>query len=884
MTPQRQGIRPKRVLDREERQSKKNLVGDGRLLVEGDFCGYPSAALPSVAHLILHCYLLQSVSLKLWGSCWPQRFRWDCFTTVYRLLQTSFPLPNLNDYRSKMSFKTPFEPDSPSTPDKSRSFLSNVSTTPAGPPPSSASFIPRAAPPKFGNSPQSLFGKSGIENDSIFGSSIGSDHFMPPRKKDPAPAKSLAPSQSLFSTTNGSRFNESTSFGQSNSFTSSWMSEGQEEEMPEEEYEDEWEDENTTEGDMDVDKTKKSGHGLSFMDSTLSREPPRPTTALGHRKSIYSNPTNAKRPKLDERWANQSPLRKTALPPKKDSVMPSIVRNFASRSSFAPVDEPSDMILRTEDEVLRLYDEARQAEEQGKDFYVSLSEVSSTLSSTWKSCAERKGFAGAGFGVGRGEQAPNDIKASFLGSLLLQLHHPPINPPKTASPPGAFGRFAPQSLILAGTEESTFTPVPKLLLDWLNTNHVSQSADIRTLDEAGPNPTASPNFWETITAAVLRGRLGEASTVLRSADFNYARSALEDGLPQSGYRGVQLQNIQKCVNKAVQILDSCPGVQHEDWDVKGTEWSMYRNRVVTAVTELEEFAEGDESSPEPPVAENRFQAINFGLKQTTGDQGFSFTKSARMAESRVPWTIYQNLRTIYRVILGDPGAIMSLSQDWIEAVIGLTAWWDGMDDSSPEDAYLRRLDLAFNSATNDPSTNFRVNTLSGLEVGLASVFEGNVDGVLRLLQTWSLCIASAVAEVASAGGWMDAADGARKLPGLSENDLMVLSYGQDGTNAATPVRRDDVLNAYASGLFERKSIQNDIGVRDGWELALEVLSRLEDNEKMQKTTSELLGKLPLDTAEQMDKVVLLCSELGLESEGRRVSEVSVPVTIVATDT
>lgn len=219
---------------------------------------------------------------------------------------------------------------------------------------------------------------------------------------------------------------------------------------------------------------------------------------------------------------------------------------------------------------------------------------------------------------------------------------------------------------------------------------------------------------------------------------------------------------------------------------------------------------------------------------------------------------------------------MGLSQDWIEAVIGLTAWWDGEDENSAEDAYLRRLDLALGSATNDPTTGFRINTVSGLEVGLASVFEGNVDGVLRLLQTWSLCIASAVAEVASAGGWMDADDGARKLPGLSENDLIVLSYGQD-TSAATPVRRDDVLNTYASGLFERRSIKNDIGLRDGWELALEVLSRLEDNEKMLKTTSELLGKLPLDTAEQMDKVVLLCSELGLESEGRRVSEVGSPI-------
>ena len=698
--------------------------------------------------------------------------------------------------------------------------------------------------------------------------------------------------------TNGSRFGESITSEQANDFTSSQMEAGPEDDM-EEEYEDQFEDEQ--EGDMDVDNAaKKSGPRFSFLDSSFGNMAPPQSSVLGQRKPIYSNPTNAKRPKLDERWAHQSPLRKPTLPPKKDSKMPSIVRNLASRSRLAAVEEPSDVILSTEDGVCRMYEEARQAEEKGTDFFFTLSEVSGRLAGAWQSYVEQSGVPKTR--LGPGEQAPNVAKASFLGTLLLQIHHPPVVSPKIESAFGAFGRL-PQSLVLARPDEGSLTPIPKVLLDWLNANHVSQSGNfLQTLKETEPNPTASPNFWETVTTTVLRGRLAEASGLLRSADFNYARSALEDGLPQPGYRGIQLQNIQKCINKALQTMDTCPGVQHEDWDVKGEEWSLYRRRVVAAVAELEEFAEGDEqTAPESPVVENRFQAVNFGLKPSTSNQGLSFAKSARMAESRVPWTIYENLRNLYRLILGDPGIIMAQSQDWIEATVGLTAWWDGEDDDAvngddalgrsrlskpravdetPEEAYLQRLDLAFNSATNDASrADFRVNSLNGLEVGLASVFEGNVEGVLGLLQTWSLCIASAVAEVASAGGWMDAAPGTRKMPGLSENDLMVLSYGQDGQNAATPIRRDDVLSAYASGLFERRSVENETGVRDGWELSLEVLSRLEDSQKMQKSVSELLEKLPLDTAEQMDKVVLLCSEIGLDNEGRRVSEVSFPLII-----
>lgn len=812
-----------------------------------------------------------------------------------------------------MSFKVPFDSSPPSTPDKSRSLFS-LSETPAGGPPSASnSFTPRGPPPStvFGSSqmssrsqfdsPGSLFTKSGNinPNDSIFGSSIASFDYPATRGKKVAPAKSFTPS--LFSVTDDSQFGESTNIGPLNSFASSQMDEVAEgeETVPEEE-------------EIDVGDATGGSNRLRFLDSQFGKPALPPSTSNALRKPIYSNPSNAKRPKLDEKWADRSPLFKTKLSPKKVSKMPSIVRNFASRSHIASVEEPSDVIINTEDEICRLYDEARKAEYQDVNFSATLADVCSNLTDIWETYVEREGLTRKSSAqVGPGDHAPNVIKASFLGSLLLQLHHPPLS----SETPGGFhnplGFAAPRSLVPTNPRASAPTPIPKVLLDWLNTNY-PQTAELRALKEYEPNPTASSNFWEILNAAVLRGHLSEAASVLHASDFNYARSALEDGLPQTGYRGAQLQNIQKCINKALQILDSCPGTQHGDWDVKGAEWAMYRKRVLAAVADLEEFAEGGEQQDsEPPVAPNRFQAINFGLKPTAAKTEFSFAQSARMAESRVPWTIYQNLRSMYRIILGDAGAVMNRAQDWVEATISLTVWWDGEDDdessaqgnglgastsihflrprvsklpsSSAEDAYLRRLDRAFSSATNAESDDggFRINSLSSLEVGLASVFEGNVDGVLELLQTWSLCVASAVAEVASAGGWLGTATGDKPLTGLSANDLMVLSYGQDGKVPKSRVGKDDILSSYASGLFERGNIEN--GVRKGWELALEVLSRLDNQERMQKSVSELLDKLPLDTAEQMDRAVLLCSELGLEKEGRRVSERFGDLTVAKSD-
>ncbi|KAL4930513.1 putative nuclear pore complex subunit Nup85 [Aspergillus undulatus] len=769
---------------------------------------------------------------------------------------------------------------SPATPGKSRNPLRNGSETPAQPPSASNSFTPAGPPPStiyggsqmsdrsHGISPKPIFSQSELLNDSIFGSSVDSPDFAA-RTKKTAAAKPFTAADSLFDVSRGPRFDQSTNWGVSNGPQSSFMSGGlgpgeENHEPMEEEFEDE----------VPPQPTRPAGPSFNMFDSYIGNTDLQPSIPSS-RKSIYTKPDNAKRPKLDDKWASQSPLRKAKLSPKKDSPIPAIVRNFASRGRKAGTEEPSDFVIRTEDEITRLYDETRQAQYNDAHLQEAIGKICASLSTAWYTPGSAP--KGGSTGIGPGDNATNHTKAGFLGSLLLQLHHPPRSARSTGIP----NAFGPRSMVF-GVRSERPVPVPKVLLDWQERNN-SLSEDIQALKQVGPDPTASPNFWEIVNAAVLRCRLSEASQILRSADFNYARSALEDGLPQAGYRGTQLQNIQRCINKMLQVLESCPSVQNDDWDILGPEWALYRKRVFAAMTDLEEFAEGEEQpAPAPAAVGNPFQAVNFGLKPNAF-QGTSFTETARMAESRVPWTIYQNLRSMYRIILGDPSVIMNHAESWVEATIGLTVWWDGEEEeagvlqrgltSQSGDPYLRRLNLAFRSATNadGDDAGFRINSLSGLEVGLASVFESDIEGVLKLLQTWSLCVAAAVAEIALVGGWLESGGSAKPPSGLSNDDLMVLSYGQDD-NATRGVSRDDILSAYASGLSERKSIENETGAREGWELALEILSRLDDNQKMQKSVSELLNKLSLDTAEQMDKIVLLCSELGLDKEGRRVSE------------
>ena len=125
--------------------------------------------------------------------------------------------------------------------------------------------------------------------------------------------------------------------------------------------------------------------------------------------------------------------------------------------------------------------------------------------------------------------------------------------------------------------------------------------------------------------------------------------------------------------------------------------------------------------------------------------------------------------------MGDSNAIIENAQDWCEATVGLLVWWDeGKDDrrlalgrsqsnyrvaSRESDAvsYRRKLRRAFQLATAD-TTDFKVNSADMVEVGLVSLFEGNIEAVVGFLKGWSGPLSSAVAEIASLGGWLPPAE------------------------------------------------------------------------------------------------------------------------------
>ncbi|KAM0720422.1 hypothetical protein Q7P37_004558 [Cladosporium fusiforme] len=573
--------------------------------------------------------------------------------------------------------------------------------------------------------------------------------------------------------------------------------------------------------------------------------------------------------------------------PRHESDMPAIARSLAKQSGSARLDEPDDFVIRTEDIVAGL--DAKAQKQPLAELDGALASGSAQLTTLWSEFAQPSTLEGSVGPAGKDAIA----QASYVASFLLQTHHPHGEKPTqintvTRFQRGGQGQRAPTSAI----------PIPKALLNWINAHHNPYPDDYDAIHLTQPAPSSNESFWDVVYSSALRGKFDRLVRLLRDAHFEHAVTALDDGAGQPGYHGRQLENTQAVVAHCINLLESCPAMKYDDWDIKGSDWALFRQRIRQAVSELEEFAEGEDDDRD--AHGNAFaQSSRSDMRQT-----MSFSTASRRAESKIPWTIYENLRALYGQMLGSTDEIVLVSQDWVEACVYLTVWWDGEDitdpsasvsrsnlrrstaagqrtrevDVAPGAAYRNRLADAHAEVTTDPEDSvFQVDTMNPVLVALASAMEDNVEGVTALLRTWSLPVATSIVEIAALGGWLPQGRPRSKglmQQGFSSEDLMVLSHGPSSQKPAGEMERDAILLEYADSLAEKNSFQSpsEAGTREGWELAVAVLGRLDDAAAAQRRIGGLLEGIDLKDDVRVDKVLGLCSNLGLTEQARTISE------------
>lgn len=148
--------------------------------------------------------------------------------------------------------------------------------------------------------------------------------------------------------------------------------------------------------------------------------------------------------------------------------------------------EPDEMILETE-KLLSRMSESGNPMQRGD----TIADVAQQLLKLWRryagaSTSFRASLAGPPTAEGK------LAKANYLASLLLQLHYP-------GAPPSNLGRSSMFGASRRGGQQGL--PIPKILLDWLNTFHKPDSEIGNVLREQR-GYSASPSYWDAVKYSV----------------------------------------------------------------------------------------------------------------------------------------------------------------------------------------------------------------------------------------------------------------------------------------------------------------------------------------------------------------------------------------------
>lgn len=539
---------------------------------------------------------------------------------------------------------------------------------------------------------------------------------------------------------------------------------------------------------------------------------------------------------------------------RRDFKFAPLAKDLYTQLGHAAITESPALVLNTEAQIRRLYDDGVGVSEDAQKLDETLASVAGEVAKLWSSYADSlpKSNEEHAAVIGPGPHASNFEKANYVANLALQVHHTRLN---------------------EGDRLRT-EPLTETLFRWLDTNHNFYPDKFDEIKRHRPSPACHGLFWQTVFIALLRGKVAEAQGLLRSAGWGHVRKGHRS---EYAYTGQSLSNVERAVADTCEMLAHCPGIE-DNWDIWSSDWTLSRVRARGQLEQLRRFAEGRDAAGVLGESNLSDSTSTYGRQSLAG--------LARKAESQVPWDIYENLNIVFEIVLGSRTAILEAAQDWCEATVGLFGWWDEdktekhfqpsrslslmlPGQSHAAEGYLDRLARSFHTAVD---SDFPLNTLNSVEVGMACVFEGNTKGLIGLLRAWSLPIAAAVAEIASLGGWLPPhkRNAILGMEDLDMDDLDVLGMDPASPDEVDGIK-DNTLITYAqelAGFRALSSIKDKDGVpRDGWELAIHVLGRMDSPERSEETVGELvkllMEDLDVDSGMTVDKVWRLLNELGM---------------------
>jgi hypothetical protein len=107
---------------------------------------------------------------------------------------------------------------------------------------------------------------------------------------------------------------------------------------------------------------------------------------------------------------------------------------------------------------------------------------------------------------------------------------------------------------------------------------------------------------------------------------------------------------------------------------------------------------------------------------------------------------------------------------------------------------------------------------------------------------------------------------------LDQDDMGLLGLNSSPTKVDS--EKDETLITYASSLVHRDLLKAEgLPSRDGWEIAIAILGRLDSVSRTEKMIGDFLHSFPLDSSATVDKLWRLLNSIGMTVHAESTAEV-----------
>ncbi|POS85963.1 hypothetical protein EPUL_001970 [Erysiphe pulchra] len=539
-----------------------------------------------------------------------------------------------------------------------------------------------------------------------------------------------------------------------------------------------------------------------------------------------------------------------------------IARSMYTSMAVHPVEESDDLILATEAITLKLYQQDLNTENGNENLGKTLYKVSDELVKLWETYNKQTMIYRSEeytTTIGPGSQAPSFVKAIFLASLALRINFP---------------RKISSSYT---TREIT---LPQTLIEWMDEYHNPYPNQYEEILAFKPSPSNHTLFWDSIFNCLIRGKIKAVIDMMNNPGWEHSRDEIDtlgSNQRQPIYSDETLINVERAMDVAKHLFTICPAT-HGDWNSRNNDWKFFRLRALQALEDLKRFNEG---------RDHDFENDDKMLLEPG-----SFNEAAKKARSLIPWHLYQNLVTLYNLLMGDISTILANSQDWCEATIGLVVWWDESKKdqglilsrfqqpsrlsskySTPK-FFHQKIRISFEAATSD-STDFHINSLDDVQVALASLFQSDYESVIGFLRCWSGPVSCGVAEIASLAGLLPQVEEKSliNMGSLDQDDFELLGITQK-TSKSDDIK-DRTLITYANNLSKRKELKSSANPEtklSSWEVSIAILGRLDSTELSIEIIRDFLNQFPLEDSSTVNKLYITLNNIGLTSHAKSAAQ------------